>query len=57
LARQHQDAILTYQTLIDMDAKWLTGYIECGHAYIALKQNHEALSYYLKAIRIANLTG
>lgn len=40
-----------------MDAKWLPGYIECGHAYMYMRQPQEALSHYLKAIRIANLTG
>lgn len=39
-----------------MDAKWLPAYIETGHAYLNLKQPNEALNYYLKAIRIANLT-
>jgi len=40
-----------------MDAKWLQAYIECGHANINLKCNQDALNFYLKAIRIANLTG
>lgn len=42
---------------MEMDAKWLTAYIECGHANINLKNNQDALNFYLKAIRIANLTG
>lgn len=56
MTRQYQDAINTYQTLMEMDATWLPGYIEAGHANIQLKQNQDALNFYLKAIRIANLT-
>lgn len=37
MAKQHTEAIQSYQTLMEMDAKWLPGYIECGHAHIALK--------------------
>lgn len=57
MSRQYYEAIQSYQQLIELDAKWLTSYIESGHAHIALKQNQEALNFYLKAIRIANLTG
>jgi len=31
-------------------------YIELAHSLVALKNDEEALKYYLKAIRIANLT-
>jgi hypothetical protein len=31
--------------------------IELAHSYAAVKNDEEALKYYLKAIRIANLTG
>jgi tetratricopeptide (TPR) repeat protein len=57
MTRQYPEAIQTYQTLMEMDATWLPGYIEAGHANIQLKQNQDALNFYLKAIRIANLTG
>lgn len=37
MSRQYNDAISSYQTLQELDAKWLPGYIECGHANIMLK--------------------
>ena len=40
-----------------MDAKWVESYINCGHEFLNLKSNQEALNQYLKAIRIANLSG
>lgn len=40
-----------------MDPKWLQGYTQCGHAYLELKDTESALQQYLKAIRIANLSG
>jgi len=39
-----------------LNETWLSAYIELGHSYIAIKNDEEALKYYLKAIRIANLT-
>lgn len=39
-----------------MNETWLSSYIELGHIYLALKDNEQALMYYLKAIRISNLT-
>jgi tetratricopeptide (TPR) repeat protein len=57
MTRLNTEAIATYVNLMDLDAKWLPAYIETGHAYLDLKQSSEALNYYLKAIRIANLTG
>lgn len=47
---------MTFKNLIELDAKWLPAYSECGHAYYLLRRNEEALNYYLKAIRIGNLT-
>lgn len=57
MSKQNTEAITTYVNLIEMDPKWLPAYIEAGHAYLNLKQPLDALNYYLKAIRIANLTG
>ena len=56
MTKQNNEAITTYLRIQDMDAKWLPAYIETGHAYLNLKKPNEALNYYLKAIRIANLT-
>lgn len=46
-----------YKKLQEMDPKWLQGFIQCGHAYLDLKDIDSALQQYLKAIRIANLCG
>jgi hypothetical protein len=43
--------------LIAVNETWLVAYIELAHSYAAIKNDEEALKYYLKAIRIANLTG
>jgi len=43
--------------LIALNETWLVAYIELAHSYAAIKNDEEALKYYLKAIRIANLTG
>jgi tetratricopeptide (TPR) repeat protein len=37
MARQYHESIESYHSLMEMDAKWLPGYIECGHAHIVLK--------------------
>jgi tetratricopeptide (TPR) repeat protein len=52
-----KEALTSYEHLIDTDPKWLTGYIESAHCYYHQKTFDKALSLYLKAIRIANLTG
>ena len=57
MTRQNTEAIATYANLMELDAKWLPAYIEAGHAYLNLRLPSVALSYYLRAIRIANLTG
>jgi tetratricopeptide (TPR) repeat protein len=57
LQKQHHEAIQCYHTLSEMDAKWIQAYINCGHEFLYLRSNQEALNQYLKAIRIANLSG
>lgn len=52
-----QNAVPALQQMIDLKNTWLEGYIEIGHALYRQGQNEQALQYYLKAIRIANLTG
>jgi len=42
--------------LISKDETYLVAYIELAHSYFSIKNNEEALKYYLKTIRIANLT-
>ena len=56
MSGEYREAINTYEQLVDMDAKWLNGYINWGHCLHQLKQMPEALAIYLKAIRVANLT-
>ena len=43
--------------MVDLKNTWLEGYIEIGHALYKQGDNDRALSSYLKAIRIANLSG
>lgn len=56
MSGEYREAINMYEQLVDMDAKWLNGYINWGHCLHQLKQMPEALAIYLKAIRVANLT-
>lgn len=52
-----QNAVPALQQMIDLKNTWLEGYIEIGHALYRQGDNEQSLIYYLKAIRIANLTG
>ena len=56
MSGEYREAINMYEQLVDMDAKWLNGYINWGHCLHQLKQMPEALAIYLKAIKVANLT-
>ena len=42
--------------MLELKNTWLEGYIEIGHAYYKQGEFDRALTSYLKAIRIANLT-
>lgn len=56
----YEKAIAEFEHMIDIDNTWLTGYVEAGHAYYRLNNEsskENALKQYLKAIRVANLTG
>ena len=50
-------AIPALEQMIELKNAWLEGYVEIGHANYQLGELEKALSWYLKAIRMANLTG
>ena len=52
-----QAAIPALEQMLELKNTWLEGYIEIGHALYKQGENERSLQYYLKAIRIANLSG
>jgi len=49
-------SITTYEDIIEMDNTALYCYCEAGHSHYKLGNQQDALKFYQKAIRIANLT-
>lgn len=50
-------AIPALEQMIALKNTWLEGYIEIGNAYYKQGGLENALTSYLKAIRVANLSG
>ena len=50
-------AVPALEQMVELKNTWLEGYIEIGHALYKQNEHDRALSSYLKAIRIANLSG
>jgi len=51
------NAVPALEQMIELKNTWLEGYIEIGHAFYKQGGSENALQSYLKAIRVANLTG
>ena len=43
--------------LVDLDGKWVYGFEQLGHISFKQESHSQALQFYLKAIRVASLTG
>ena len=52
-----QAAVPALEQMINLKNTWLEGYIEIGHSLYLQGDYEQALQYYMRAIRVANLSG